>query len=538
MHINSTHHLKGTYLIGASGVALTLLAGALLFPSLPDGASAADPSASTAIRTSVNVAPILSLSVGDPATNTATVEVIPTENGTFKSKTLPVTVSTNNETGYSLYLSIADGKTDNQLKPSAGTNSSVINPVTDTPPPPPPPSPAHPWGTNLRTSEPDDTNTTYSAVPLDRTTPQQTTSAPTSGAGDSYKLTFGTKVDTNLPADTYSTQVVLSAVTNPAYVAIFNGIKTMQEMTASICADATEGDTAQLTDTRDQKQYWVTKLADGNCWMTQNLDYDIPAGGITGDQAAKTDLSDGRTWATGDHSSSNPYPAQPTTTGSPFNDATSTGTYSWDPGMYVKADPADWEKMCGSSSGITSFADAECQNAGWINVDGYTALTEEQSGTFTSVDSSARTYDAHYLVGNFYQWNTATAGTGETNTSTDATDSICPKGWKLPSLTQPNAMFLAYQNKGLFTGITDSNPVGTAESAEVIVNAPLYLAYSGYVYGGSLRDAGVGGYWWSSTAYSSSGSAYYFAAVQSLVDAGAWDGRYVGDSIRCLAPSA
>ena len=148
MHINSTHHLKGTYLIGASGVALTLLAGALLFPSLPDGASAADPSASTAIRTSVNVAPILSLSVGNPATDTATVEVTPTENGTFKSKTLPVTVSTNNETGYSLYLSIADGKTDNQLKPSAGTNSSVINPVTDTPPPPPPTLPPHPLGSH------------------------------------------------------------------------------------------------------------------------------------------------------------------------------------------------------------------------------------------------------------------------------------------------------------------------------------------------------------------------------------------------------
>ena len=46
----------------------------------------------------------------------------------------------------------------------------------------------------------------------------------------------------------------------------------MQEMTSTICADAAENDTAQLTDTRDGKKYWVTKLADGNCWMTQNLD--------------------------------------------------------------------------------------------------------------------------------------------------------------------------------------------------------------------------------------------------------------------------
>jgi hypothetical protein len=25
-------------------------------------------------------------------------------------------------------------------------------------------------------------------------------------------------------------------------------------------------------------RYWVTKLADGNIWMTQNLDYDLVAG--------------------------------------------------------------------------------------------------------------------------------------------------------------------------------------------------------------------------------------------------------------------
>ena len=54
---------------------------------------------------------------------------------------------------------------------------------------------------------------------------------------------------------------------------IFNGITTMQQMTADICKNAKENDSAQLTDTRDNKKYWVTKLKDGNCWMTQNLAY-------------------------------------------------------------------------------------------------------------------------------------------------------------------------------------------------------------------------------------------------------------------------
>lgn len=46
-------------------------------------------------------------------------------------------------------------------------------------------------------------------------------------------------------------------------------------MTASICQDSQEHDTKQLVDNRDGKTYWVAKLKDGNCWMTQNLDLDL-----------------------------------------------------------------------------------------------------------------------------------------------------------------------------------------------------------------------------------------------------------------------
>ena len=53
----------------------------------------------------------------------------------------------------------------------------------------------------------------------------------------------------------------------------------LQQMTPSICSNTATpevGDreivpTTTLTDKRDGKQYTVSKLADGNCWMTQNL---------------------------------------------------------------------------------------------------------------------------------------------------------------------------------------------------------------------------------------------------------------------------
>ncbi len=52
-------------------------------------------------------------------------------------------------------------------------------------------------------------------------------------------------------------------------------IHTMQQMNAKICENTTEIDTQyQLEDTRDGKKYYVAKLQDGNCWMTQNLAYD------------------------------------------------------------------------------------------------------------------------------------------------------------------------------------------------------------------------------------------------------------------------
>lgn len=50
----------------------------------------------------------------------------------------------------------------------------------------------------------------------------------------------------------------------------------MQDFTPAHCSAYKDGESKQLIDTRDSKTYWVTKLADGNCWMTQNLDYDDP----------------------------------------------------------------------------------------------------------------------------------------------------------------------------------------------------------------------------------------------------------------------
>ncbi len=50
-----------------------------------------------------------------------------------------------------------------------------------------------------------------------------------------------------------------------------DNISTMQEMRPGICYNMEIGDSATLTDTRDDSTYTIAKLSDNKCWMTQNL---------------------------------------------------------------------------------------------------------------------------------------------------------------------------------------------------------------------------------------------------------------------------
>ena len=277
-------------------------------------------------------------------------------------------------------------------------------------------------------------------------------------------------------------------------------------MTPELCDRAPIGDTTQLTDTRDGKKYWVTKLADNNCWMTQNLDLDLST-----TKALTPDDSD---------VSSSWTPTISTST-TIYNNNSNTGQYSWDPGMYVKSDPGGYSDYCGISYDITSFNDSDCTSAGWTNVSSMTPMSD---GT-TNTAISGNTYNAHYLVGNYYQWNAATAGTGGSITDTNATDSICPKGWQLP--TSNNS------NNGSFQALMNTYSIG--DDSTKITQSPLYFHPGGYVDSGSLRYAGDGGRYWSSTAFSSTYNAYYLYFTSGYVDPSNYSNRYDGKSVRCLA---
>ena len=154
--------------------------------------------------------------------------------------------------------------------------------------------------------------------------------------------------------------------------------------TWSGCGSMSIRDVTALTDVRDNNTYAIAKLADGHCWMIENLRLDNTA-----------ELSADNT----DH------PSLPLT-----NDGT-LGTTS----NHLSASSNSW---CYSSA-------ESCLNQSLINADN----TANPVANMTTANTNV------YSYGNYYNWYSATAGTGTYSVGTNNTSvngSICPSGWVLP----------------------------------------------------------------------------------------------------------
>ena len=226
----------------------------------------------------------------------------------------------------------------------------------------------------------------------------------------------------------------------------------MQDFTASQCASMAQGDQIQLVDSRDGKTYWVGKLPDGNCWMTQNLDLDL--------STSKT--------------------LTPADTNIPKN---------WTPSTSTTTSISGYNSDTGKS---------------------YNPGDKYYEGSYSASDPTTM----HYHVGNYYQWSAATAGYTGFGRSTR---SICPKGWTLPSERQFQTL--------IDNGLSGSN----------FMNAPYYLLRGGQLHNGSLNDAGSHGYYWPSTPNGPDGDgAYTLGFYLGYVDTYTVY-RYLGHSVRCVA---
>ena len=409
----------------------------------------------------------------------------PTPTGKFVWDYTKLTVGTNNETGYTLTMSDKDSDT-NLKHVNPGVTATIPTLSGDK-------TKAdfemNKWGYTLlgaATEVQDSTN--FSPVPVNTAA---VTIGQSTGPVEAVATNVGmaAKVDTNLPSGVYKDTVTFSAVANYVSNPTFGGITTMQQMTAQICQDETKPtkeatntttehttDTslvpeATLTDTRDGKTYVVRKLADGNCWMSQNLA--LSPDGNTTYTEADTDLHDGRTFQA---------PA-----------ASSVGT-TWN------YDGSDGPHYLKPQAGYEYF----------------------QNGT-----TASSTGQPTESTGNYYDWPMATAMSGQslTNDGDEAPDSICPKGWRLPSKEGNKS----YQNLLINSYNTPTN------SDAVLLAMPLSFIRAGLYYpgGGSFSSQDSDGLLWSSAVYSSDYT-YLLSLDGSTVYPQDSNYRGYGSSVRCV----
>ena len=268
-----------------------------------------------------------------------------------------------------------------------------------------------------------------------------------------------------------------------------------------------------FTDSRDNNTYAVAKLADGNCWMIENLRLD---------NTASLTLAN---------------------TNNPLNDGTN---------VTLKHSYSDTDTHNTLSTSQDPAATAWCQSN--------SASCDDQSMLFTGNTTNRASYETGatmtnsaniYSYGNYYNWYSATAGRGtysfSTNNNSVAGD-LCPAGWHLPiggrkanvdvsdfwklSRATIGADPANFANDNFYYRGT---PEGTDASNKMRAY-PNNFVYSGGVYSGSVDNRGSLSSYWSSTA-GSSNNAYSLILDSSNVNPGTGnDLKYGGRTVRCVAP--
>ena len=281
------------------------------------------------------------------------------------------------------------------------------------------------------------------------------------------------------------------------------------------CSSLAQGSVTALTDSRDNDTYAVAKLADGKCWMIENLRLDD-----------SVELS-----STNTHN-----PLLPLTnvydTSSTSNHLSPTSSITYD----ATTAPEGW---CAANS-------TACDDQSRLRTDNTVLFT---NNTASSYSASSNVYS----YGNYYNWYSATAGNGKYSTGgVNVSGDICPTGWHLPKsgdkANEANNEFWSLIVTGINRGVNPANYdsstqpyyTGAAEGTPVsnaLRSYPNNFVYSGYVYGSSVDSRNSRGYYWSASGYNSN-YAYnlYFSSMN--VNPGGYNNiKYGGRVVRCLSDS-
>jgi uncharacterized protein (TIGR02145 family) len=289
------------------------------------------------------------------------------------------------------------------------------------------------------------------------------------------------------------------------------GITNMQDLTSAMCNEANTDFTgtntdanAHLIDTRNGYYYWVGKLADGKCWMLENLQLDGASMLATTDPDSNT-----RTAVTTLDSSNTNLPSGNTLT------ASATAQIGAPLGTFPSA--------VTSGASTRNFIDVS-------NPGNNTATVYHVS---TSALGNSNITDYGYL----YNWCAAVGGQStactDSNTMPTATSGdICPKGWRMPSGddTGEFAILNGYMNGGTGADVGNYYQNWLAGSG-----SPFRGVFAGY-FSSRLYQDDLRGYVLSSSYYYYSSYMMLGASFSSsYVDPGSYvDQKSSGHAVRCV----
>ena len=287
---------------------------------------------------------------------------------------------------------------------------------------------------------------------------------------------------------------------------------------APIDGTANFSSVSALTDQRDNNTYAIAKLADGKCWMIENMRLD-------------------------NTNSDNP-------TGALAQGYATNATYGNFVGLANPEIP--WSNNITTANSLYSTDGADnTTNIGTTNA-GYRFPRYNNQNTTSRASAPTTTDDNIYSYGNYYTWAAAIADPNNyTSDNASVTNtSICPTGWHLPkggnNQNTANNEFLAFSEALIgakpanYDSQTYPNYTGNPEginASNKLRSYPNNFLYSGSVGSGSVYLRGSYGYYWSSTANSYDYAYFLYLRSSNVYPGTEGTYKYNGRSIRCLVGS-
>ena len=417
----------------------------------------------------VNVAQSLNVTV---STNNVVLDLNPSTK-TSDSKDITVTVGTNNVTGYKLNMSSTGGEDRLTRDSSADSKVDYILPLASGDPTGTSASDLkeNRWGYKL--------NNTGNFIPY--VSGVQIMEKNVATNADTATISFASKIDWNQSAGSYALNLVFTGTVNPLCDTTITGV--MQ--TFDPCPDMAIGTSGTLTDARDGKTYTAAKLADGQIWMTSNLNL---AGG--------TKL----------YSETSNVPAG-------YPESAGVGYYTL---------PAS------SSSGFSSDTVAYVYNTG-NETTSQTSAANNSYYSWLAATAGGKDADGNAVTGN----------------GPDTAYSVCPKNWRLPksgNQSDTSATSTTGYKKGDFYKLATA--YGANLESQYYQNSAVFynnagpntlpnFLLAGVYYSSTFYYGGARGHYWSSSSASST-SAYHLYFNSSYVYSAYNNGRRYGFSVRCV----